>query len=30
MPVIPRANTNMPALVVGLRIADWLLAERRV
>ena len=30
MPVIPRANTNMPALVVGLRIADWLLVERRV
>jgi choline dehydrogenase len=25
MPVIPRANTNMPALVVGLRIATWLL-----
>ena len=25
MPVIPRANTNMPALVVGLRIAAWLL-----
>jgi len=24
MPVIPRANTNMPALVVGLRIAQWL------
>jgi choline dehydrogenase len=24
MPVIPRANTNMPALVVGLRIAAWL------
>jgi choline dehydrogenase len=24
MPVIPRANTNMPALVVGLRIAHWL------
>ena len=24
MPVIPRANTNMPALVVGLRIVDWL------
>jgi choline dehydrogenase len=26
MPVIPRANTNIPALVVGLRIASWLLA----
>ncbi len=26
MPVIPRANTNIPALVVGLRIATWLLA----
>jgi choline dehydrogenase len=25
MPVIPRANTNLPALVVGLRIASWLL-----
>src|SRR5215468_4856164 len=25
MPVIPRANTNMPALVVGLRVASWLL-----
>jgi choline dehydrogenase len=24
MPIIPRANTNMPALVVGLRIAQWL------
>ena len=27
MPVIPRANTNMPAIVVGLRVADWLLAD---
>jgi choline dehydrogenase len=26
MPVVPRANTNIPALVVGLRIASWLLA----
>jgi choline dehydrogenase len=26
MPVIPRANTNIPALAVGLRIAKWLLA----
>jgi choline dehydrogenase len=25
MPVIPRANTNIPAAVVGERIADWLL-----
>jgi choline dehydrogenase len=25
MPVIPRANTNMPALVIGERIARWLL-----
>ncbi len=25
MPVIPRANTNLPALVVGERIAGWLL-----
>jgi choline dehydrogenase len=24
MPVIPRANTNLPALVVGERIAEWL------
>ncbi|MGH2618073.1 MAG: GMC family oxidoreductase, partial [Thermomicrobiales bacterium] len=26
MPVIPRANTNVPAVVVGERIAGWLLA----
>ncbi|MGH7865583.1 MAG: GMC oxidoreductase, partial [Candidatus Binataceae bacterium] len=26
MPVIPRANTNMPTLVIGERIARWLLA----
>jgi choline dehydrogenase len=25
MPVIPRANTNLPAVVVGERIAGWLL-----
>ncbi|MGO9449480.1 MAG: GMC family oxidoreductase [Candidatus Binataceae bacterium] len=25
MPMVPRANTNIPALVVGLRIAGWLL-----
>ena len=25
MPMIPRANTNLPALVVGERIAGWLL-----
>jgi choline dehydrogenase len=25
MPVIPRANTNIPALMIGLRIASWLL-----
>ena len=25
MPVIPRANTNVPALVVGERIARWLI-----
>jgi choline dehydrogenase len=25
MPVIPRANTNIPAIVVGERIAGWLL-----
>jgi choline dehydrogenase len=25
MPVIPRANTNLPTLVVAQRIADWLL-----
>jgi choline dehydrogenase len=29
MPVIPRANTNLPALVVGERIARWLLESRR-
>ena len=28
MPVIPRANTNLPAIVVGERIAGWLLGER--
>jgi choline dehydrogenase len=28
MPVIPRANTNIPALVVGERIARWLLEFR--
>jgi choline dehydrogenase len=27
MPVIPRANTNLPALVVGERIAGWLLGD---
>lgn len=27
MPVVPRANTNVPAVVVGERIADTLLAE---
>jgi choline dehydrogenase-like flavoprotein len=27
MPVVPRANTNVPAVVVGERIADALLAE---
>lgn len=26
MPVIPRANTNIPAVVIGERIAGWLLA----
>ena len=26
MPVVPRANTNIPAVVVGERIADILLA----
>lgn len=25
MPVIPRANTNLPAVVVGMRVAHWLL-----
>jgi choline dehydrogenase-like flavoprotein len=24
MPIVPRANTNIPALVVGERIAAWL------
>ena len=28
MPVIPRANTNLPALVVGERIARWLLESQ--
>jgi choline dehydrogenase len=28
MPVIPRANTNMPTLVIGERIARWLLESR--
>jgi choline dehydrogenase len=27
MPVIPRANTNMPALVVAMRIAQWLIQQ---
>ncbi len=27
MPVLPRANTNVPAVVVGERIADELLAS---
>jgi choline dehydrogenase len=27
MPFVPRANTNLPALVVGLRVADLMLAE---
>lgn len=27
MPVIPRANTNVPAVVAGERIAGWLLGE---
>ena len=27
MPVIPRANTNIPALVIGERIARWLLGR---
>jgi choline dehydrogenase len=25
IPVIPRANTNIPAVVIGERIASWLL-----
>ena len=25
MPVVPRANTNLPAVVVGERVAEWLL-----
>jgi choline dehydrogenase len=29
MPVIPRANTNLPAVVVGERIAGWLLDGER-
>ena len=27
MPVVPRANTNVPAVVIGERIADELLAS---
>lgn len=27
MPVIPRANTNVPAVVVGMRVAQWLLGH---
>jgi choline dehydrogenase len=27
MPVIPRANTNLPALVIGERIARWMVSE---
>jgi choline dehydrogenase len=27
MPVIPRANTNLPAVVVGMRVAQWLLGH---
>jgi choline dehydrogenase len=27
MPVIPRANTNLPAVVVGMRVAHWLLGH---
>src|SRR5262249_16229688 len=27
MAVIPRANTNIPALIVGLRVVDWLLGS---
>jgi choline dehydrogenase len=26
MPQVPRANTNIPAVVIGLRIASWLAA----
>ncbi len=26
MPIVPRANTNIPAVVVGERVADWLCA----
>jgi choline dehydrogenase len=27
IPVIPRANTNVPAVVIGERIAAWLLEK---
>jgi choline dehydrogenase len=27
MPQIPRANTNLPAVMIGERIAEWLLAS---
>ena len=26
MPMVPRANTNVPAVVVGVRVARWLAA----
>lgn len=29
IPVIPRANTNIPAVVIGERIAGWLLGQDR-
>jgi 5-(hydroxymethyl)furfural/furfural oxidase len=28
MPVVPRANTNVPAVVVAERVADEVLAQR--
>jgi choline dehydrogenase len=28
MPSIPRANTNLPCMMVAERVADWMRAER--
>jgi choline dehydrogenase-like flavoprotein len=27
MPTIPRANTNLTCMMIGERIADWMLSE---
>jgi choline dehydrogenase-like flavoprotein len=28
MPSIPRANTNLPCMMLGERVADWMREER--